>query len=506
MRKKTLIKGAAVLMCANLITRFMGFYYRIYMSKAIGAKGMGLYQLIMPIYMLAWSITSSGLTTTVSKLTAQENAKKEFGNTSRILHISLSISLILSICLSVVLFIFSDFMAIHIIKDARTALPLRILSLAFPFMSLGSCMRGNFLGMQLHVPPAASQVLEQAVRIAAIFALSSIFIPMGLEYACGTAVVGIVLGEIASFIFIFFSLKYTHGDLPSKKPTVSFMVALTSIATMAIPLTMARVTGSMLTAVENILIPQRLTLFSGGENALSTFGSLTGMAMPLVQLPSAILMAISVTLVPALSEAQATNNKHLTAVLVRKAITYTAVIGFGFAAIFAAFPKEICHIVYNQKDLGNMLLRLCVICPFMYMQITISGILNGLGSHGFIFRQNLISSAINLFFIYLFIPHWGTDAFIAGITISLIVTSTMGVKEITKKSHIKFSPYKSIVLPAICAVSAYIALQFAPENTELSLYIMALYAILLFLIYLVLLFLTGALTKNDVKAFTQKKR
>jgi stage V sporulation protein B len=230
------------------------------------------------------------------------------------------------------------------------------------------------------------------------------------------------------------------------------------------------------------------------------------MAMPLIQLPSAVLMAISVTLVPALSEAQATNNNHMTAALIEKAITYTAVIGFGFAAIFAAFPKEICYLVYNKKELGDLLLRLCIICPFMYMQITISGILNGLGSHGFIFRQNLISSAINLFFIYLFMPHWGTDAFIVGITLSLIVTATMGIKEITKKSNIQFSSYKRIMLPAICAISAYIVLQFAPENANCNLYIMALSAILLFLIYVILLFLTGALTRNDVMAFIPKKR
>ncbi|HCT63844.1 MAG TPA: hypothetical protein DIC60_00960 [Lachnospiraceae bacterium] len=506
MRKKTLIKGAAILMCANLITRFMGFYYRIYMSKAIGAEGMGLYQLIMPIYMLAWSITSSGLTTTVSKLTAQENAKREFGNTSRILHISLFISLVLSLCLSIALFVFSDFAAIHIIKDARTSLPLRILSLAFPFMSLGSCIRGNFLGMQRHFFPAVSQVLEQSVRIIAIFALSDLFIPLGLEYACGAAVVGIVLGEIISFILIFFSMKYVHTSLPSKKPTISLMIAFSAICTMAVPLTLGRVTGSLLSTVENILIPQRLAIFSGGQNALSTFGSLTGMAMPLIQLPSAVLMAISVTLVPALSESQATNNSRQTASLIEKSITYTAVIGFGFAAVFAAFPQEICYIVYNEKELGSLLLRLCIICPFMYMQITISGILNGLGSHSFIFRQNLISSAINLFFIYLFIPHFGTDAFIAGITISLVLTTTMGIMEINKKSHSQFSPYKSIILPAICAVSAYIFLQFAPKNTTSNVYIVSLSAILLFLIYFILLFLTGAINKKDIMSFMPKRR
>ena len=66
MRKKSIIKGAVILTSANLITRIMGFFYRIYMSDTIGSEGIGLYQLVMPIYLLSGSITSSGFSTTVS--------------------------------------------------------------------------------------------------------------------------------------------------------------------------------------------------------------------------------------------------------------------------------------------------------------------------------------------------------------------------------------------------------------------------------------------------------
>ncbi|MGL4790293.1 MAG: oligosaccharide flippase family protein, partial [Anaerotignaceae bacterium] len=185
MEKKTLIKGAFILMSANIITRLMGFYYRIYMSRAIGAEGIGLYQLIMPIYMLTWSITSSGLTTTVSKLTAQENAKGKEGNSKRILKIAVVISLVLSLILSVGTFIFADFIAVNIIKDVRTGFSLKILSFALPFMSLGSCIRGSFLGRQKQFYPAAAQVLEQTVKIVAILALASFFQIKNLAYACG---------------------------------------------------------------------------------------------------------------------------------------------------------------------------------------------------------------------------------------------------------------------------------------------------------------------------------
>ena len=92
MHKKAIIKSAIILTSANIITRVLGFFYRIYMSKTIGAEGMGLYQIITPLYLLIWAISSSGLSTTMSKLTAQEKAKGQQGNAEKILTISLIIS------------------------------------------------------------------------------------------------------------------------------------------------------------------------------------------------------------------------------------------------------------------------------------------------------------------------------------------------------------------------------------------------------------------------------
>ena len=80
MSRKNIITGTLILTCANLITKCMGFFYRVFMSNAIGAEGMGLYQLILPLYMLAWSITSAGFTTTISHLAAQEYIRGQNGN------------------------------------------------------------------------------------------------------------------------------------------------------------------------------------------------------------------------------------------------------------------------------------------------------------------------------------------------------------------------------------------------------------------------------------------
>ncbi len=127
-----------ILTLASLFTRVIGFGYRIWMSNLIGAEGMGLYQLIVPIYGLAWSLSSSGFATTVSKLTAAENAKREYGNMGLILKQSVLISSCIALVLSVGVYFFADYIAIAVLKDARIVTSLKILAVMFPFMAAGA--------------------------------------------------------------------------------------------------------------------------------------------------------------------------------------------------------------------------------------------------------------------------------------------------------------------------------------------------------------------------------
>ena len=147
MHKKAIIKSAIILTSANIITRVLGFFYRIYMSKTIGSEGMGLYQIITPSYLLIWAISSSGLSTTMSKLTAQEKAKGQQGNAEKILTISLIISVAIALCLSISVHNFAEEISQYIIKDKRTTLSLKWLSPCFPFMAAGgksSCHKSGY--------------------------------------------------------------------------------------------------------------------------------------------------------------------------------------------------------------------------------------------------------------------------------------------------------------------------------------------------------------------------
>ena len=503
-KKKSLITGALILTAASIITKILGFIYRIYMSNTIGAEGMGLYQLIVPIYTLAWSISASGFSTTVSKLVSQENAKKEYGNMTLILKQTIIMSAVISGFLTLILFFFTDWIGIGILKDDRTVISLKIVSLCFPFMAMGSAIRGYFYGLQDSTIPAVSQVIEQSVRMLVIYIFADSLIPLGLEYACLAAIMGIVAGEIVSFIFTVISYKYFKLKFKlNKKPTANFNELAATILSMSLPLTANRVIGSFLATIENTLIPHKLVEYGyTAEQSISLYGELCGMAMPLLQFPTAFLMALSITLVPSISEAVEIKNHKRINYITSKALQFTALIGIGMSGIFIFFSHELGNAIYSNDNIGNLLFYMSWISPFLYLHIILSGILNGLGEQMFIFKNSLLSSLINILFIFFYIPVFGIYAYLAGSGIGVIVTSSLALNKISECITFYFDfinwllkPILAIIISAL--ISKYLIFPYILPKFPMLLS-MFIILMILGLIYLFLLILFKSFEKKDL--------
>jgi stage V sporulation protein B len=461
-RKKGIVAGALILTAASVFTRILGFIYRVYMSQTIGAEGMGLYQLVMPIYSLAWAIACSGFTMTISRLVSAENAKGEYGNMGRVLKQCLVITTAVAAVLSAAAFSAADPIANYLLGDGRVTLSLRILAFAFPFMAAGSCVRGYYLGMQESTVPAVSQVLEQVVHMSVIYALAGAFIPMGMEYACAAAVIGIALGEFISFVYVMFSyVAFKRGNKFTKRPSMAPRAVLDMILAMAMPLTLTRVTGSLLTTVENLLIPQRLQMYGLAQaESIALYGKITGMALPLIFFPSAILYALATTLVPDISAASAKNDKARVKYTVNKAMLFTSVIGIGAAAVFIVFADQLGLTIYKQ-DISSLLIPLGVMCPLWYLSITFSGVLNGMGRQVFMFKNSLAASAINIAFIFFIVPRFGLNAFIAGWMLSLVVSVTAEIVMVRISTGIDVQFLRWFAYPALAALAAALAARLA---------------------------------------------
>ncbi len=501
MYRQTIIKGAIILTVANIVTRIIGFFYRIFMAKTIGAEGMGLYQLITPIYLLVWSISASGLSTTMSKLTAQEKARGYMGNVKRILHLSIIGTIIISLIFSVTLYRFSEIIALVIVKDSRTALSLRIISLCFPFMSAGSILRGYYLGLQNTSISAISQVLEQCVRMVVIYLLAGLLIPKGLEYACSAAVWGMAIGEVISFLYVL--IYYIFKRKMYASSILSYKGALSMILSMAIPLTLNKMAGSLFSTAENILLPQQLQVYglTQGES-ISLLGRLTGMAMPLITFPSSLLTALATATMPAISESYALKKHNIIKSTLHQSLTFTAIISAFTTGIFIAFPTELGILIYSQRQIGDMLKILAILCPFMYTQVTMSAVLNGLGEQLFIFKIGLLSSTINLCAICFAVPFFGINGFIYPWILNSIIVTFVTIYKVNNTLEILIPIVRQYLLPTLAIILSCLCgkLGFYHIWNNVSYKISVTATVFAtFIMYLFLIFQLGCVKKDDLR-------
>ncbi len=497
MKTDSLIKSTIYLTVAGIITKFLGFGYRIYMSKELGAETMGLYQLIMPIYFLAWSITSSGITTTISKLTSENIGKREYHKIKQFFWQCIFITIFLSTSLTLIVLANANYIAINVLNEERVIDSIKILSLAFPFMAVGSCIRGYFFGLQKSSVPAVSQVVEQIFKILIIFLLATNFGGLNLTYA----VVGIVLSEFISFLYVCYEYR-THKLVNTTKVNIASTSTLIIILSMSIPLTSNRILTSLLVTYENILIPLKLQEFGLTRNdSLALFGQVTGMAMPLIYFPSSLLMAISTTLIPTISRAKASNNIGVINSNIYKTMIFTSFSGFWALTFFVLFSKHLSFLIYKQ-DIRLFILYLCVMSPFLYLQMILGGILNGLGNHITLFLNNILSSIITILSIYFLVPKLGILGFILGILISYIFVCTMNYNKINSSCKLNLNLIKLTLKPMLSSLCAILVLIYIFNNItifkSISYISFFLGTALMSLIYLFFVIQTGFISIKDI--------
>ncbi|GKX31438.1 stage V sporulation protein B [Vallitalea longa] len=509
MKKSSVIKGTIILTIAALITRILGFANRIYLSNLIGAEGMGLYQLVFPIYMICYTICCSGIFTAVSKLVAEEKAKNNNSNLKRIIRASSIIAFTLSIILMLILIFNADLISSKLINEPRTALAIKIMALSIPFTAIMSCIKGYFYGLKYPTVPALSQILEQITRITIIYLLSSLFIPKGLTYACAMAIIGMVGGEIISFATVAIAYKFNSLKKNSKKPQ-SYYIILKKISAIAVPITSNRLITTILTSIETILIPTQLQLFGFTHSeALSTYGILTGMALPLILFPSVFTNSISLMLLPTVSAASANKNKKMINFTTTKTMKFTILIGIISTFLFLSYGKTLGVIVYQEEYVGILLTILAWLCPFIYLQTTLGSILNGLNKQLIVFRNNIIGLSIRIAFIFILIPMYGLKGYLWGLLSSFVIVSTLNIIHLIRITSINFKVSNWLIKPILACLASVSAIDLLDKFITLpfSLLITTLINICLFMIITApLLLLTGSINMNEVNFILNRRK
>lgn len=461
MTKKSFVSSAIVLMVAGFIVKVLGFIYRIYLSNLIGAEGMGIFQLISPVYSLIILTLTSGISIAVSKMVAEQTAKNNHSNLLRITYCALAVVVTAGLMVSIGILIFINPIVNIILKDSRTYYSLILLLPCIPVIAAASAVKGYYYGVQDVVPTAYSQVAEQVVKIGIVMAMSGYFLNIGLEYACALATVGTALGEISNLAVLLIIFKMKKKKLSPHRRKKDFMrkrTILSNIIKISLPISFNRFITSMMGAVELILIPRMLLL--GGMNyqaSIAEYGKLTGMAMPLVYFPSLVTSSLATTLVPAISEAMSLKNFKTVNYRISKSIQFTFILGFIFTSIFIGFSNEIGNLVYKNENIGNILYLLSFTCIFIYLQQTLLGILNGLGKQGVCLRNSIVGYIIRILFVVYCIPVYGVKGYIAGIIVGFACVCILNTYTVTKMTGMVLDFRNWILKPGmVCIILLFI--------------------------------------------------
>ncbi len=503
MKKTVFIKNAFILTACSLFLRFLGIIFKVWLANKIGSEGIGLYQLVFSVYVLASTFASSGISTAVTRLVAEELALGSKNGVIKILKRAIELTLIIAFLSLGIIYFGANPISKHLLCDLRAVSALKILAFSLPFMGVSSCIRGYFIAQRRVAPNVLTQLLEQAVRIGLIVTLIGSFAGKGLSACCFAVLLGDMAAEAVSclcLIAVFLRDKRKLLSLSGRK-NPPYGVAK-RILHICLPITGGRYLNSLLRTAENLLVPKNLAKYSkGGQNALSQFGMIKGMALPILFFPSAILNSVGMLLIPEISEAVAKNNHLLVSNTCKKILKLTSLLGFVFGAVFFVAGEEIGYLIYKDVSVGRLLKYLSPIVPLMYLDSISDGILKGLDQQGFTFRTAITDSLLRIILILAFLPKTGLTGFIIIMYISNLLTCLLNVGRLLRVSKIKITLAFDILLPLFCAVFvtllADILIRQLPSIGTLV-YIILL-CLLTLPVYLFLLVFCGVVSQNEIK-------
>lgn len=426
MSKNAIIKGTFILTATGFLSRFIGFFFRIFLSHNFGEEQMGLYQLIFPVYALCFSISSAGIETALCRSVAGKMSRGKKREADTLLYQALVVSVSLSLLLAFFLRKFATFLSIYILGDLRCEELLGTLAVTLPFASVHSCICGYYLGQKQTKIPALSQLAEQIARVGAVYIIYQVFVANHLSVSIWIAVLGLIVGEGISAAFCaryFCSKPHTRFSV---RGIIKERRLSRELLTLALPLTSTRILMNLLQSVETISIPLFLQKYGySNSEALSTYGVLTGMAFPCIFFPTAITSSVSTMLLPTVAEIEAEDNLVRLKQLIQKVIFFGFGLGTVCGIVFLLFGSLIGDLLFNSTLAGHFLCTLAWICPFMYMNNTLISILNGLGKANNSFLINISGLAIRIAGVWWGISFWGMDGYLKGLLVSQLIVSVL---------------------------------------------------------------------------------
>lgn len=459
MVKSTFFKKTSILMVSNIISGILAFIFSIILSREIGSKGVGLYQLVMPLNTILIYITAGGISVAMSRLAAQKKAEGRLRELYRMVRVVCLIEILWTVLIVGLVMLSANFISSRLLSDSRTFYSILAFCPALILVSLSSTYRGMYYGVQRVFEPALIEIIEKSIKILLMYPMVMVGKGMSLEMAAGGAILALSCGELISFLLFFISFrKYKRLNPGGGRCDNDFQLAF-NVFKISVPISLEGVITAIFGTISAILIPKRLQVTGiSYEEALSLLGKLQGMAMNIAFFPMLITTAFNMLLIPSIAESAANKNNKLLAHRINSAIRLASVTSSLTASIILADPIEIGCFFYKDPVVGRILAVIAPALPIIYLELISYAILNGLGKQTKLLINSIIVQTLDIILLYIFIgtPWLNIYGYALNITLASILGIFINYRLIIRSTGLSLNWCITFGIPMLCGFITYL--------------------------------------------------
>lgn len=454
------IRGATILAVTGIAARFIGAFFRIVLAAILGDEGIGLYMYAYPIYSTLLVVSTAGIPVALSKLMAEKIALNDYPAALRIFRIAFFILTLTGLIITLVLILGANFFAAVIVKDMQAVWPLIAISPAIFFVTIMAALRGFFQGQQNMLPTAVSQLLEQLVRVGFSIFLIVLLLPVGLEFAAAGATSGAAAGGLAGLIYLAFYYwrrreKISgHLHLESGQSFDPAGKIVSRIFSLAIPVTIGGLVVPLISLIDLAVVPRQLQAAGFDlETSRALYGQLTGMAGPIVYFPNVIALALSISLVPAISEAYALKDRLL--IQRRSSIAIKLIVLFSLPSALGLYllAEPITLLLYNNAAAGYSLAYMSWTVIPLCLYVATTGLIQGLGKPIVPALNMFIGGLVKTAFAWYLtaIPAFNVGGAALASLIGIGVAAALNLNYVARFTGWRGRPKELVIFPLIAA-------------------------------------------------------
>ena len=427
MRKKLPIFYSALMLTGvNLLLRLVSTSFQVYISTRIGAAGVGLLQLTLSVGALALTAGMAGIRTATMYLTAGALGKNRPGDVHWVLSGAFVYSLLCSGVISAALYSFAPFLAENWIGNPATAGAIRLYACFLPLSCLCGMMTGYFTAANRIGTLAAVEIAEQLISMAVTMTVLGLWAGTDPARACQSIIFG---GGIAT-AFTLCCLVYLR--MRERAPQGARIPVRSALMETAVPLGLADDLKAGISTAENLMVPKRLALYTAVSDPLAAFGTVCGMVFPIIMFPAALLFALAELLIPELARCSAAGSKNRIRYLVRRSLRLAMLFGCLACGIEFLLADGLCLWLYKSTDTAGALRLYALLIPMLYCDAITDAMTKGLGQQKSCVRYNILTSALDVVFLFLLLPRYGMTGYFISFWVTHLINFALSLRRLLK--------------------------------------------------------------------------